>query len=119
MDELNVQTLMTLLPQVFLPEQARGIAAVINFDLAGDGGGEWTVTIRDQRCTAEAGKSTSPDLSLVAKASDILDIFSGRLDPTRALLFGKLRMTGDMRLAMRLAELFDTHDPRLRQWKKA
>jgi putative sterol carrier protein len=119
MDELNVQTLMTLLPQVFLPEQARGIAAVINFDLAGDGGGEWTVTIHNQSCTAVPGKSASSDLTLAAKTHDILDIFTGRLDPTRALLFGKLRMTGDMRLAMRLAELFDTHDPRLRQWKKA
>lgn len=117
MTDLNIETLMILLPQVFLPEQARGISAVINFDLSGDGGGDWTVTIRDQKCTAGPGKSETPDLSLAAKAKDILDIFTGRLDPTRALLFGKLRMTGDMRLAMRLAELFDTHDPRLRQWK--
>jgi len=117
MTDLTIESLMTLLPEVFLPEQALGISAVINFDLSGDGGGDWTVTIRDQKCTAGAGKADSPDLSLAAKARDILDIFTGRLDPTRALLFGKLRMTGDMRLAMRLAELFDTHDPRLRQWK--
>ncbi|HEY4692360.1 MAG TPA: SCP2 sterol-binding domain-containing protein [Bellilinea sp.] len=117
MTDLNIQSLMILLPEIFLPDQARGVSAVINFDLSGEGGGEWTVTIRDQKCTAEAGKAAAPDLSLSAKAKDILDIFTGRLDPTRALLFGKLRMTGDMRLAMRLAELFDTHDPRLRQWK--
>ena len=117
MTDLNIQSLMILLPTIFLPDQARGVSAVINFDLSGEGGGEWTVTIRDQKCTAEAGKAAAPDLSLSAKAKDILDIFTGRLDPTRALLFGKLRMNGDMRLAMRLAELFDTHDPRLRQWK--
>lgn len=117
MTDLTIESLMTLLPQVFLPEHARGVSAVINFDLSGDGGGDWTVTIHDQKCTAVSGLSAAPDLSLAAKAKDILDIFTGRLDPTRALLFGKLRMTGDMRLAMRLAELFDTHDPRLRQWK--
>ena len=117
MSDLNIQSLMTLLPQVFLPEQSRGVSAVINFNLSGDGGGAWNVTIRDQKCTTADGSSPTPDLSLAAKAKDVLDIFTGRLDPTRALLFGKLHMTGDMRLAMRLAELFDTHDPRLRQWK--
>jgi len=117
MTDLTIESLMTLLPQVFLPDQARGVSAVINFDLSGDGGGDWTVTIRDQKCTAGAGKADAPDLTLAAKANDILEIFTGRLNPTRALLFGKLRVTGDMRLGMRLAELFDTHDPRLRQWK--
>lgn len=117
MPDLNIESLMTLLPQVFLPDQSHGVSAVINFNLSGDGGGTWNVTIRDQKCTTAAGSLAVPDLSLAAKAKDILDIFTGRLDPTRALLFGKLKMTGDMRLAMRLAELFDTHDSRLRQWK--
>ncbi len=68
MSDLNIQSLMTLLPQVFLPEQARGVSAVINFNLSGDGGGAWTVTIRDQKCTTGDGSSATPDLSLAAKA---------------------------------------------------
>ncbi|MHB8932470.1 MAG: SCP2 sterol-binding domain-containing protein [Bellilinea sp.] len=118
MDELNVPTLMTLLPELFLPDQARGVNAEIYFDLPGEGGGDWLVTIRDQICKAGIGKAVNPDLTLHAKAKDILDIFTGRLDPSIALLFGKLRIDGDMRLAMRLVELFDTKDARLRQWRK-
>lgn len=117
MSELKLEALMELLPQVFLPAQAAGMSAVINFDLSGDGGGDWAVIIRDQTCKVETVKATAPDLTLYAKARDIIDIFTGKLDATRALLFGKLRLDGDMRLAMKLVDLFDTKDQRLRQWR--
>jgi len=118
MTDLTIDNLMSLLPELFLPQHAQGVNAVINFDLSGDGGGEWGVLIQNQRCIARPGMNAAPSLTLQAAAKDILDIFTGRLDPTRALLFGKVKMTGDMRLAMKLVELFDTHDSRLRQWKK-
>lgn len=118
MSELTIESLMDLLPEVFLPQNARGIAAVINFVLSGDGGGDWAVIIRDQTCTVNTAKVANPDLTLYAKTQDILDLFTGKLDATRALLFGKLKMDGDMRLAMKLVDLFDTKDQRLRQWRQ-
>lgn len=118
MTELSIPTFMTLLPELFLPEQARGVSSVIYFDLSGEGGGDWTVTIRDQTCDVKQEKAETPDLTLHAKAGAVLDIFTGRLDPAKALLFGKLHMSGDMRLAMRLVELFDTKDERLYQWRR-
>jgi len=51
MDELNVQTLMTLLPGI-PPEQA-GNRCGDQLDLAGDGGGSGRHDSR-QSCTAEA-----------------------------------------------------------------
>lgn len=118
MTDLNIPSLMSLLPQVFLPDQAKGISALIYFDLPGESGGDWSVKIDDQTCKVVNEKAVNPDLTLHAKDQDILDIFTGRLDPSVALLFGKLRIDGDMRLAMKLVELFDTRDARLRQWKK-
>jgi putative sterol carrier protein len=56
---------------------------------------------------------------MTVAAEDVLDIFTGKLDLTRAFMTGRLQASGDMRLALRLAELFDLHDPRLRQWEKA
>lgn len=117
MAELTITNLMTLLPELFQPQRAMGVNAAINFILSGPDGSDWGVTIRNQECRAAPGKLDPADLTLTAAASDILAIFTGKLDPGRALLFGKLRISGDMRLAMGLAELFDTQDPRLRQWK--
>jgi len=117
MPDLSIETLMSLLPEIFLAENAAGISAAINFELSGEGGGDWSVSIRDNTCTVLRQKAAQPDLTLQANSADILNVFTGRLDPTRALLFGKLKMAGDMSLALRLAELFDTKDNRLRQWK--
>ncbi len=117
MSELTIGSLMELLPEVFLPQNAAGISAVINFALTGEGGGDWAVIIRDKTCAVHTGTAPNPDLTLHAKARDILDLFTGKLDATRAMLFGKLRLDGDMRLAMKLVDLFDTKDQRLRQLK--
>lgn len=118
MSELTIPNLMTLLPDLFQPQRALGITAAINFVLSGPEGSDWAVNIRNQECAASPGKLEPADLTFNAEASDILAIFTGRLDPARALLSGKLRISGDMRLAMALTELFNTHDPRLRQWKQ-
>lgn len=117
MPDLSIETLMSLLPEIFLAENAAGISAAINFELSGEDGGDWSVLIRDKICNVLPYKAAQPDLILQAHSADILSVFTGRLDPARALLFGKLKMTGDMSLALRLAELFNTRDDRLRQWK--
>lgn len=118
MTDLNIDTLMDLLPQLFRPDQAQGINAVINFELSGDQGGIWSLSIHDQKCVVNQAGSDHPDLTLHARDKDILDIFTGRLSASRAVLLRRLRMSGDMSLAMKILGLFNTDDPRLRQWRQ-
>ena len=49
---------------------------------------------------------SNPDITVAASAKDALDIANERLDPMRAFLTGKVRMDGDMRLAISLVGLF-------------
>lgn len=114
MPGVTVQDLMNLLPNYFIPDQAKGIAARIGFDLAGEGGGYWTVVIENQTCRVENKKLEPVDLTLSGQASVILDIFSGRLDAMRAYLMGKVKMTGNMNLAMQLTGLFKPDKDQLR-----
>lgn len=118
MSELTIESLMELLPQLFQPNRSEGVNTSINFDITGEGGGEWNVSIKNRQCVVSKGLAESPELGLKAKAQDILDIFTGRLDPKRALFFGCLKMTGSMKLALKLAEFFDIDDPRLSQWER-
>jgi hypothetical protein len=46
MTDLSIQSLMDRLCGAFVPERAEGIDAVVQFDLKGDQGGEWVVTIQ-------------------------------------------------------------------------
>jgi putative sterol carrier protein len=104
--DITIQDLMDRLPLSFLPEKAAGINAVVLFNLTGDRGGQWGVTIQDQHCTVAPGNIANPNVTLTADAQDCLDIFTGKLDGMKAFMQGKLKVTGDWGLAMKLTGLF-------------
>jgi putative sterol carrier protein len=107
MTDISIQSLMDRLCGAFVPERSVGIDAIVQFDLQGDQGGEWVVSIQDQTCQVEQGKTEDANLTFSAQAQDALDVLSGKTDPMGAFMRGKLRLAGDMGLAMRLAKLFD------------
>ncbi len=114
MTQVRIQQLMDLLPEFFSPEEAMDTQAVIYFDLDGESGGEWTVTIGGGQCLVAEGQGGQPDLTLKAKAQDVLDVFSGKLDAMSAFLAGKLTIEGNTGLAMRLPGLFKVDRERLK-----
>ena len=106
MIEGSIPQLMDSIPQYFVAERAAGVDAVVQFNLTGDQGGEWIVTIRDQKCTVVKGVDPKPRLVFSAEAQDCLDILTGKMDGMRAYMRGKLKLKGDMSLAIRLAGFF-------------
>ena len=52
------------------------------------------------------GEVESPNLTLIADAGDYVKIAMGQMDPTAAFMSGKLKVKGDMGLAMKFATLF-------------
>lgn len=107
MSDVTIQQLMDALPGAFIPQNAAGIDAVTLFDLSGEMGGQWTVTIRDQKINVNKGEAAEhPTLILRADGQDVLDIFNGKLEPMRAFMMGKLRVKGNYSLAMKLTNLF-------------
>jgi putative sterol carrier protein len=58
---------------------------------------------------AESGKGDAPDaanLTLLADSGDFVKIMLGQLDGTAAFMQGKLKIKGDMGLAIKLTSLF-------------
>ena len=53
-----------------------------------------------------AGPHPEPTLVVVASAENWLKVVAGSLDPQLAFLTGRLKVRGDMGLAMRLRALF-------------
>lgn len=102
----TIQELIDLVPTVFISEKAQGMDVAVQAHLEGDGGGDWFATIRDQKLEIFSGVHYSPSLTVRAKAQDVLDIYAGKLDAMRAFMLGKLRVSGDMSLAMRLVGMF-------------
>ena len=106
MSELTIQSLMERMQAAFIPENSAGYDVTIQVALQGEGGGDWVVTISNQRCTVTKGTIANPTLKMSGDVQTVLDVFTGKQDGTRAYMQGKLRLTGDMSLAMRLTNLF-------------
>ncbi len=106
MIEKTIPELMENIPHYFVPEKATGVEAVIQFHLTGIQGGDWNVTIQNKECSVNKGIAANPRLIFTAEAQDCLDILSGKLDGLKAYMFGKLKLKGDMGLAMKIAGFF-------------
>jgi len=92
----------------FRPEKATGVNATIQYDISGDQGGTWHATIKDGACTVTPGASPNPTLTLGMSAQDWLDMVSGKLKGQDAYMRGKLKLKGDMALAMKIGNIFQT-----------
>ena len=92
------------------PEAAGDLDAVIHvklWDRPGGGYDHRELVIRDGACTASAEPAEEPDLTLKVRPSDLRKIVAGEAGPKRLAFKGRLRAIGDIRLGMRLTELFD------------
>ena len=89
-----------------LPEQAGDLEGTIQFDLSGEGGGQWYATITNRQVVVSQGVTANPRLTFNASGSDYLAIINGDLNPVNAFMQGKVRVQGDVALAMKLQSLF-------------
>jgi putative sterol carrier protein len=94
------------MPNKFRPDKAQGVNAVIQYDIGGDQGGSWHAIIKDGTCTVQSGVSPSPNLTLNMSSQDWLDMIAGKLSGQMAFMSGKLKVKGDMGLAMKLGSMF-------------
>lgn len=103
-----VNEIFAAMPQRLNAGAASGLDCVIQYDLAGDGGGTHHTVIKDGACEVHEGSHPSPTMTISMNASDFVDMTQGRLDGMSAFMSGKLRVSGDMGLAMKMQTLFNS-----------
>ena len=106
MGETTINDLVDLLSRSFIPERSNGLDAGVQVHLNGPQGGDWAVRIQNGTCTTELGVLENPQVRIEAEAQDVLDIYNGKLDPMRAFMLGKLKLSGDKALALKMITLF-------------
>src|SRR5260370_24278198 len=94
------------MPSAFNKDAAKGLDATFQFDLAGDGGGKWYATIKNEACEVKEGSHASPNITISMAAQDYLDMISGKANGQMLFMSGKLRIAGDFGLALRLQSIF-------------
>ena len=90
----------------FKADRAAGTNAVIQYEISGEGGGTWHAVVKDGACTVAPGPGTNPSLTLQMAAQDWLDMTTGKANGQMLFMSGKLKLKGDMGLAMKLGSMF-------------
>ncbi|CAL1567319.1 unnamed protein product [Knipowitschia caucasica] len=76
------------------------------FDLTGENSGVWFLDLKSGAGSAGAGEPTDKaDVVMTMDSADFSKMFAGKLKPTLAFMSGKLRIKGDMTMAIKLEKL--------------
>ncbi len=102
----TVKEFFDLLPGKLDVEAAEEFTAVYQFDLSEPQGGQYYVQIQDGACRVQQGTHPEPHVILSMSGEDCLGVLTGRLPGASIAMSGRLRISGDIGLALQLQALF-------------
>ena len=82
-----------------------GINATYQFNLSGDDGGTWVIDLASDIKEVREGEEESAQCIISMAAPDFMSMIQGSLNPQMAFMTGKLRVEGDVSLAMQLGAI--------------
>jgi putative sterol carrier protein len=85
--------------------QASAIGAIFKFVLEGEGGGTFIVNLKDNPGVAEGDGPAGCTISMTSQ--DFVDLTEGKANGQQLFFTGRLKVEGDMSLALRLQPLMD------------
>ena len=84
------------------PSKVAGMNAVYAFELGGEQPGQYHISLKDGAADVGEGVPDNPNITITMKSEDFIDLATGKLDGTMAFMSGKIKIKGDMGLAMKL-----------------
>ncbi|MBV6450850.1 MAG: sterol-binding protein [Anaerolineae bacterium] len=103
----TVRELMTeTIKSAFQPDKAAGVDTVVQFRFTGAQASDWYVVIKDQKCESTEGLHPDPKMTMTVDSEDYIKISTGELDATMAFMKGKVKVSGDMGVALGMGKYF-------------
>uniref|UniRef100_A0A2K5I008 Hydroxysteroid dehydrogenase-like protein 2 n=1 Tax=Colobus angolensis palliatus TaxID=336983 RepID=A0A2K5I008_COLAP len=88
--------------------------AIYLFELSGEDGGTWFLDLKSRGGNVGYGEpSDQADVVMSMSTDDFVKMFSGKLKPAMAFMSGKLKIKGNMALAIKLEKLMNQMNARL------
>ncbi|MFT4569657.1 MAG: epoxyqueuosine reductase QueG/putative sterol carrier protein [Hyphomicrobiaceae bacterium] len=107
----NIDSMMRMMPMYFRYKEAKGIDVTFQFDLSGEGGGQWAMRVVDQRCSVTPGPAEAPDIRIACPGTTLLGIHRGEINPVVELLRGRIKLKGRKELFLLMPRLFPVASP--------
>ncbi|KAM9700464.1 hydroxysteroid dehydrogenase-like protein 2 isoform 1-T1 [Dama dama] len=88
--------------------------AIYQFELSGEDGGTWFLDLKNKGGNVGYGEpSDQVDVVMSMSTDDFVKMFSGKLKPAMAFMSGKLKIKGNMALAIKLEKLMNQMNSKL------
>ncbi len=104
---MDCRTLFLAMADRFVPAAAGDWSAVIQFNISGPRGGDFTVAVRDGACTVAEGDDPAATSRVTVADDTWLGIVDGSVNPMTAFMTGKIRIAGNM------GDVLKLQDPKL------
>jgi len=102
----SVAEYFATLEQRFVPSATRGLDVVFQWEIAGDDGGTYHAVVKDGTMRLEQGRHPQPTVTVAMPAGDYVRLVNGELDGTRAFTTGSGKVSGKLRMAMKMRSIF-------------
>jgi putative sterol carrier protein len=87
-------------------QAAEGLDAVFQWEIVGDGGGVWHITVADGAAQLLEGRHDAPTVSQISSTDLFLSMVNLEVDGMQAFMSGQLKVTGDMMAAQKIMAVF-------------
>jgi putative sterol carrier protein len=104
----SIRAYFDTLPDRFVSPASKGIEAIFQFEISGDGGGTWHAIVNDGTLDVCEGAHDNPTATVTAKAEDYLKICNGDMNGLRAVMTRKMKVQGNLVIARKMKEMFPT-----------
>jgi acyl dehydratase/putative sterol carrier protein len=101
-----VKAIFEKMPSIFNADAAKGVDATFQFNISGEGGGDWYAEVKGGACKVEAGVHPTPTTTIKMDAADFVDMINGKLPAMQAFTSGKLKIGGDIMKSQLITRLF-------------
>ncbi|MBI4373283.1 MAG: SCP2 sterol-binding domain-containing protein [Deltaproteobacteria bacterium] len=86
-------------------ESLTGINAIYEFDVSGETGGVWTLDLTGPLGQVKEGSSGKATCTVKISDENFVKLIEGKLNPQMAFMTGKLKVQGNMGLALKLQKI--------------
>jgi putative sterol carrier protein len=92
------------------PSSTKGVRAVYQFNFHNDDSHTFQLVLKGEESYAAEGEQQTPDCTLVMMKDDFLAMAKGELNGTKAFMSGRLKIKGNMGLALKLQDILATYN---------